>query len=224
MTFDLTSYRDDFATAYEEVTGLHMLRFVWKNVLMMVNSQPALPPHELVNYWLQVTYTRTLAVGIRRQAEATDIRPTIGSLLRRVKAHADQITREACEFPDELDGWSGGRDGWLHFAPSTADALDPGTAAKQLDALAAATNVAKRWVNTRVAHYDRAAVEQMTFGDLEGALEGIRDATRYLFRLLNQGSYLSHITPSIPPGWLKSFSLPWWDPETMTMIPAETLG
>ena len=225
VPFDLTRYRDEFETAYKDVQGLHNVRFVWKNLLRMFESQPDLPAHELVNYWLATTYTRTLAVGIRRQCESGDTRPTIGSLLRRVKAHADTITRESCEFDAVATDWSDDVDGWLHFADAVDKPLDVNRVQPLVDTLAAASAIATRWVNKRVAHFDRAeSVDIPTFDELEDALLRLRQGVVFLWRLLNRGQFLVQVTPEFSAQWMEPFRHAWFDPDRMTMVTPRELG
>ena len=102
MTVSIDAYRQDFETAIEEVHQLHLLRYVWKNIFAMLESKPDLEHHWLVNNYLATTYTRTLAIGIRRQSDTSESRATIGSLLRRVGAHVEDFTAASLEF-ESLD-------------------------------------------------------------------------------------------------------------------------
>jgi hypothetical protein len=88
----IADLRGDLTIALEEVAQLHLMRYVWKNMLAMFESRPDLPHNSLVNNYVLVTYTRTLAIGIRRQCQASDSRATIGSVLRRVAAHPSYDT------------------------------------------------------------------------------------------------------------------------------------
>jgi len=125
MTDRLAQSMTHFEVAFDEVLQLHTYRLIWKNLIAMLQSRPELPHNILVNNWLITSYTRTLAVGIRRQSEDSGARGTIGSVLRRVKEDAHSFTRESCNFP-EVDPNEPARDSWVgQYADTTTEPLDP---------------------------------------------------------------------------------------------------
>ncbi|MGX7680861.1 AbiU2 domain-containing protein [Jatrophihabitans sp. DSM 45814] len=221
MPVNIESYRNDFNAALDEIHALHMLRYVWKNMLAMFASQPELPADSMVNYYLQTTYSSTLAIGIRRQAEASDSRTTIGSVLRRVNLHAADFTIESCGF-NRVEDWATGH-GWLNYADTLDQPLSADRVQAQIDELVKDQAVAKQWVNKRIAHRDRQAVE-FAWNDLEQALAGLRRATIFLFGLFNQGGYLAQVTPYPSLSWVKAFSQAWYDPTRTTLVEPQTLG
>jgi hypothetical protein len=199
--------RADFDVALNEVHGLHLLRYVWKNILAMLDSSPEIEPEWLVNYYLATIYTHTLAVGIRRECEADGPRPTIGDVLRRVRHNSGHFAAASCGFTgrDEGPGL------WLRYAKTARGKLDPSRVDEQIAALTAVRADVKRYVDKRVAHRESDARELISFTDLEAALDGLRTATQFLFGLFNAGSWLGMFTPDPPVGWYRPFEQAWLD-------------
>jgi hypothetical protein len=205
----------DFEIAYGEVMQLHTYRLVWKNLVALLQSRPDMHHNVLVNNWLVTSYTRTLAVGIRRQSEDGGSRGTVASVLRRVQVHAHAFTRESCGLP-KIEPGDATRDVWIHrYAADVHDHLDPRRVQSVQHQLRIAQAAARTWVNKKVAHLDPTAPsESVTFGDLEDGMRGLRSGVTFLFPLFNQGSILAAVTPSTPLGWLDMFSAPWYVPNS----------
>lgn len=96
-------------------------------------------------------YSRTLAIGIRRQAELKhqkgEPRPTIGNLLCRVEEHPEAFTRESLGFED-TDPFL---DGWPALANASGEHADLAKVVEVKDKLIAAESTARDWVNARIA-------------------------------------------------------------------------
>ena len=225
MPTDLDRYRADWAEAYEEVTQLHMLRYVWRNLLAMLQGSSDVEHNVLDNNWLVTCYTRTLAVGIRRQTESGGRpRATIGDLLRRIPRDAALFTRERCAF-SPIEPHDAHRDPWPRYADSATDPLDADRLAPAAESLRADAAAARRWVNKRVAHLDRGHPSvRPTFGDLESALAGLRDAMMFLHPLFNHGAVLATATPWCDLQWLRMFEKPWYVPGAVKPVDSSTLG
>lgn len=208
MEADVAVYRAQFGQAYKDVTRLYLLRHVWRNLQAMLTSRPEMHHDPLVYNWLNTCYGETIGVGIRRQAEPSGSKPTIGSLLRRVQAHAPSFTRESCGF--DIKQLPGRADPWLRFAPSSDDHLDPDRIAPIRDGLAQSEATTRQWINRKIAHLDPQGYEEVTFGDLERGLAGLRDGLMFLYPLFNPGSVLMHITPIAGYGWFEMFEEPWY--------------
>jgi hypothetical protein len=226
MTQTAQSLQADHDITFHEVAQLHTYRLIWKNLLALLQSRPDLPHDALVNNWLVTSYTRTLAVGIRRQCETRGNRATIGSVLRHVQENPQLFTRGSCGFP-ALKHEDRHSDPWIHaYADAPDEHLDPSRASTVATELSAAQEAASRWVNKKVAHLDPNAPEEgITFEDLEQGMSGLRDALKFLFPLFNQGSILWNVTPSTPRSWLHMFSQPWYVKDSdFAIIDAFDLG
>jgi hypothetical protein len=225
MPTDLEIYQAQWGDAYDEVLQLHTLRYVWKNLLAMLQARgPELDHSSLVNNWLVTCYTRTLAVGIRRQTESKESRATIGSLLRRIQDHATLFTRESCGF-GPVKPHTADRDSWLRYADSAASPLRADRLAKVQAELQTDKEAAIRWVNKRVAHLDPSHRDlQLIFEDLERALTGLRNAMMFLFPLFNEGAISAYATPEYGLQWMEMFAKPWYVPGTMQPVDAISLG
>jgi hypothetical protein len=224
MNTGLDRYRAEWDEAYQEVRQLHVLRYVWKNLVAMLQARgPDLEHNTLVNNWLTTCYSRTLAVGIRRQTDPNGP-ATIGSLLRRIQKDASLFTRESCAF-DLVDPCDAHRDAWLRYANSPADPLSADRLAGIEEELRADATAARKWVDKRVAHLAPGHSEvRPTFGDLEEALAGLRDAMKFLYPLFNRGANLANATPTCGLEWMGMFSKPWYVSDTMRPVDAFSLG
>jgi len=198
---------------------LYLLRHVWRNLLAMLQSRPDLPHNSLVNNWLITCYGETMGVGIRRQAQVTGDRATIGSLLRRVGEDASSFTRSFCAIDDEqLPGRS---DIWLRYAATLEEPLEPARITPISLELLEAEKATRHWVNNRIAHLDPSASEvRATFGDLERGLAGLRQGLMFLYPLFTRGSVLWQVTPHTDYLMFEMFKEPWYVPDAMQPVEA----
>ena len=148
-SFNLTTYSAQFDVAYKDVTRLYLLRHVWKNLVAMLQTQQHDYHDSMVNNWFVTCYSETIAVGIRRQAEATGSKATIGSLLRRLEDQSGAFTAERCGF-NGIETLEGRPHAWLKFAPSLRHSLDPARVAAVRHELNDARDKAKKWVDKRI--------------------------------------------------------------------------
>jgi len=214
----VAAYRADFQVARDEIFQLYLLRHVWKNLQGMLGSRQDMYQDPLVHNWITTCYTRTLAVGIRRQTDRRRPRATIGSLLHRIEADAASFTRKSLGFGAADTGPSA----WLKFADSDNDALDPTKVRAVISSLMDAELVARTWVNKRIAHLDPEPMDppEVTFDDLERALRGLRQGTVFLHALFHQGGTLWQLTPIVNPRWLNMFLQSWFiEGKTMPIEP-----
>jgi hypothetical protein len=191
----------DTTKALNEVHGLHTLRFVWKNLLAMLQSQPPGVEHStLVNSYLSTTYVHTLAIGIRRQTDAAGPRrATVGNLL--VRLHGRAVRGELPAEPE----------------------LDLLNIDRQIAELGSAELAARRYVNQAIAHLDSRRAASMTFADLERALAGLATASKYVWRAVH-GSHLASLTPLHDHGWTAMFAAPWLVSGRVTLVDSQDLG
>lgn len=193
---------EDTTKALNEVHGLHTLRFVWKNLVAMLQSDPPGVQHyTLVNSYLSTIYVHTLAIGIRRQTDAAGPRrATIVNLLVRLHGRAVR--------------------GELSADQPQVNLL---TIDQQIAELSAAERAARRYVNQAIAHLDSRRTASMTFGDLEQALAGLATASKYVWRAVH-GSHLAWLTPWHDHDWAAMFAAPWFVPGRTTLVDSRDLG
>jgi hypothetical protein len=195
---------------------------MWKNLVAVLQAQQHDYHDSMVNNWFTTCYSETIAVGIRRQAEASGSKATIGSLLRRIQDQSGAFTAERCGFVG-IETLEGRQHAWLKFAPSLKQSLDPARVAALRDELNDARDKTKKWVDKRIAHMDMQTDDLdvwATFDDLEKGLRGLRSGVMFLYSLFHPNTVLWQITPTPPGDWFRMFERPWYVPGARTAVDA----
>lgn len=217
MPIDVDHYRKQYDKARDDLMHLFVLRYMWLNIVEMLKVRAGQHQDSLVRYWLETCYSRTIAVGIRRQAEGKGKRPTVGSLLSRVHLHAADFTELTCGFPAmprrEGDPWTGvyGQSG-QHLDPQRVRAL--------IDLIENNERRARDWVNSTIAHLDfKASVTIVTFADLDNALASLGEDAKFLYSLFYPDQSMPTLTPVTDLKWIETFTEAWYSVLTMQPIP-----
>ena len=83
-----------FHGAYDDVTNLHLDRYLWRNIVAMLQANPDNNHHGMVTNHLARTYSTNLAVGIRRQTALDDRTASLVYVLHDIAAHGYIVTKE----------------------------------------------------------------------------------------------------------------------------------
>ena len=213
-------------SAYADVVNLHHVRYVWKNLIKMLEEVEGVEHHSLINNWLTYTYSTSLAVGIRRQSDQGKLsdRPlTLSCVLSEMVKYPTVVTAE--RYLASIDETNQARCRAWYESAVAIDAIGPNQAAHDLHALGAASEGVRKYVNKHLAHKD-SKVDQdslsMSFADLDRALDELARVLRDYYQLLT-GKYILHFTPMAGLGWPQMFATPWL-PSGFTPLDEQSLG
>lgn len=213
-----------FEVAHKDISTLFHHRHVWVNIVAMLQNNAQMTHHSTVNDWLIRGYTQTLAVGIRRQSQYTDRRPTLGRLLSELERHPQVASRE--RYLALADDPAVAAPFWHGFAASSGEHIDPDQVHSDLEAVKTATTPARDWVNRRIAHRDQDVTTgpiSVTFGDLDAGLDRLGTALKEYWGLFHPAAILQAVTPLPGLGWTEMFAVP-WKPPNFASIDAWDLG
>lgn len=212
--------------AFADLVNLHHVRYVWKNLVKMLGEVEGVEHHTLVSDWLTYTYSTSLAVGIRRQSDKgkSGDRPlSLASVVSEMAKYPKVVTLERYLAGIDVDNEVPLRH-WFTTLVAKGE-IGPEQAQRDLDALAATSEVVLKYVNKHLAHRDSKVDRttlSMSFADLDGALDELARVLRRYYQLLT-GQHVLHFTPIAGLGWTKMFATPWL-PLGFTPHDEESLG
>ena len=119
-----------FEAAYQDVMGLTFNRLMWRNIVAMLQTNKFVEHHSHVNGYLTRSYAQMQSVGIRRQRDHGQRRPTIAWLIHEIAQHPDTASRS--RFLQGLENPRDGRHLWLNFSPADDESVDARMAAADL--------------------------------------------------------------------------------------------
>ena len=194
-----------------EVIGMNHMRRVYETVVEIIDRHGSLPASSVFNF-IQDTYVSTQSVAVRRQAETGERVVSIGRLLTEISSEPERLTREWYVSLHDEDDQRYANEGWENswFGGRGIDHVDPNAVLKDLDALEAASETVRRYVDRHVAHHDRDPAKglPMTFAELNVAIDAIGDMfTRYAGLLT--ASHWVTLVPVVQYNWLAVFLEPW---------------
>lgn len=201
--------------AYADLVNLHHVRYVWKNLVKMLGEVEGVEHHTLVSDWLVYTYSTSLAVGIRRQSDKgkSGDRPlTLACVVAEMARYPEVVTLERYLAGIDADN-EVPLSHWFTTLVARGE-IGPEQAQRDLDALAATSEVVRTYVNKHVAHRDSKVDRDalgMSLADLDEALHELARVLRKYYQLLT-GKYVLHFTPIAGLGWTEMFATPWLPP------------
>ena len=103
-------------------------------------------------HWLGLVAARDVAVGIRRQIDSDSRSISLMRLLEEIRDNCGLLTREAyvASYPEEMRSW-----GAENFNQYGVAHLDPQRVIDNIDILRNGTEAIRKYVNKRIAHYDK---------------------------------------------------------------------
>lgn len=201
-----------FEDSYQDVMGLTFNRYIWRNLIAMLQSNPDVEHHSFVNGYLTRSYAQMQAVGVRRQWDRSERRPTVGRLLYEMQQHPEAATRD--RYVAGLEGDIRDPSRWRDFAPSDGGVIDVAVVKADADRLANETKDARDYVNKLVAHLGRDRKVGPIgsgdwFGDINRGIDVLGALIKKYWTLFHPGQMLATITPSTDLGWTRMFRTAW---------------
>jgi hypothetical protein len=176
--------------------------------------------HSHVNGYLTRSYAQMQAVGIRRQWDHKERRPTIGRLLDEIARHPESATR--ARFVQMLDSPREDHAGWRVFSPNDAEQIDPDIVASDLHRIVDETAGARDYVNRMVAHIGNDHTTRPIgsgdwFGDIDKGIDVLAETIKKYWSLFHPGNMLASVTPLLDLNWIRMFQTAWYSEDFVPM-------
>lgn len=214
-----------YEEAKADVTTLFHQRHIWRNLLAMLGSNPEIQHHAVVNEWLARSYSQTLAVGVRRQSEYGERRPTIARLLHEIATHPGVLTFSRYRDVEPGQPLASVQETWSRYAAQDSG-VDSTTVRADLGEIVSRCEPARRWVNQGIAHRGRDIIDSplsISFDELHAGLDTLGATTKKYFALFHPGQVLYRVTPDTGLQWTEMFAVPWRS-DHFVPIPSDDLG
>jgi hypothetical protein len=167
----------------------------------------------LFTQWMASAFVQATAVGVRRQAKASDDSVSLRRFLHEVQKYPWLVSRE------HYMSFYAGKDAWLiesgqrhfnHLAGEGDIHIPVAVVDEHLHELAQAVGAIEHYVDRRIAHYDKRGLAQPTpiFADLSTSLKTLERIVIFYWPLL-KGSGMITMLPAIQFDWDEIFRFPW---------------
>lgn len=192
-----------------EVTTTFLRREVWRNVVSIIQANPAMPPSHFFDF-LAHGYMTTQAMAVRRLADVDSRVTSMGVLLLEVAKYPETLSRDrfVSQYP-----WGTqhlGDRAFDDFAGEGLSHIDPVRVQADLDKLRSAAEATKRYVDRHIAHTDkkRKPADIPSFSELDNAIE-TSGALLKRYLLLFEQVDRDPIAPIPQYDWIAPFRLAW---------------
>jgi len=193
----------DFDTVVQQMHTQFHTRWVWRTLIEMLRYSEITQYATMQNY-LVSTYVATICTGIRREC---DLDTRTASLVRCLQMLVDRpeiasrewFTRSIEGFVEDEDLRPGVSASFDTFAPAGLAHVEPRLITADIGALRSIADPVREYVNKVLAHRERAiggqplAIE-LTFDDMNAALDEVGRITRRYYSLRHPGMTLAGMT------------------------------
>jgi hypothetical protein len=201
----------------DDMIDMHFRRLIWKRVGEIAEAN-----REVRNqgsaFWdfLRDTYAVTQAIAIRRQADTDRRVCSLALVIKQMRDNAEALTRDSYvslwDQNDELLVQRGQRNFDL-LAGEGGDHLDPAIPTADLEALKAAAERVRIYVNEHIAHdmANPTIPEMPTYSDLHDAIDALGEICKKYFVVLTADS-MHTWEPFMQHDWEAIFRVAWLPP------------
>jgi hypothetical protein len=193
-----------------ELTNLLGHRWLYKQVLGMVERNQALRRPSSFYSWMRSQYSTYMAIGVRRLVDHDKRTLSLRRLLEKIKANHQVFDpdRHANMYRRTALGADTGRREFAGYARTDGRTLDRQKLRSDLSLIKRTAERIKRYVDKHVAHTDRIQLRRLpTFAMLDVTLDTLKDVTeRYRILITGHGGDL---TPSYIDAWEGIFEVAW---------------
>ena len=199
----------------KEVIDLRVSQHIFWEVQEIIRANPRINIGSSFYEWMGSMYVAAMSVAVRRQVDEDKASVSFLRLLKEVKRYPKVLSRSRYKSRFTNPAPENYKNGSFDkLAGPGRDHVDPAVVEAEIADLRTKTDELRKYVNKRVAHYDKAHFGRFpTFQDLDDAIDYLEVLLkRYmnLFRAIHLGSAL----PVWQYDWKKVFRYPWIDPET----------
>lgn len=202
----------DFDVAENEVFSIFYTRSVWRAMTQVFESSPA-GRHVTIHNYLVRTYVSTAVSAIRREADRDTRTTSIWRLLERLKSptlatRAQFVTAYVSRFDvAEVEALRA----FDRFAPNGEDHVSKSFVDSSQLLLTESVKEVRAYANAVVAHRQRPDLErplELSFDELDRAIDNIGELTQELHELRHPGEKLATASPVLDPAFLGAFREP----------------
>jgi len=207
---------------YDRLVTMRYRQQMWAGYVDIVRANPLIQTPGLFHDWLARCYADAQQVAIRQQAEGKDSRViSLGKLLKDMEANSEALTRRRYRLGFALDDRAKA-DGWFDtFAGAGAVHLDPQVPKRDFDGMTAKVNRVNRYVNKRIAHWDRVGPgASPTFPDMNECIDHLYGLLQKYHPFIAGSALAGEVSL---PAWQAIFYRP-WIVDTPPAKPQEAIG
>ncbi len=212
----LSRWREWLDRIREDVLHLHLNRHVWRDLVAIVRSNPAIPEPGHIMGWFAALYSTTQAIGIRRHADLDKQSITLARLLEQIRGRPDVMSRsrylrfyhdaderERKRAHAEYDSFSGGGRDVISVTLVAADLAQLGESTKRI----------AKYATRLLAHLDARGIDDIpTYDDLDIALAELERLLKK-YTLLLRCEALASAEPVLQYNWKSALTVPWIPPD-----------
>jgi len=202
-------WRRWFETIRNQIHEMALDRYVYREVMAMVDANQNLKVPSIFYDWMQRVYVHDMTIVIRRLVDWDKRTVSLIRLMREIEDHPEVITRR--RFVAGYRGWLKrlGHKDFERFAQRAANQIDPRVIRRHRRELVAAQRRLREFVNRHVAHRSRRPLRRLpTYAELDACLDLLERLAKDYTLLLEQ-SGLSRVVPIIQYDWKRPFQFPW---------------
>lgn len=212
-------WRRWFDDIKNQIFSIHHRRHVYREVMAMVDANPALQVPSAFYTWMRTVYVYDTTIAVRRLVDQDRRTVSFVRLMQEIADHPEVITRKS--FVARYRAWlrdAGHRD-FERFASPAAKTIHRRVIRRHQRRLLAAAERLKRFVDKHVAHNDRRPMRLLpTYAELDGCIDLLGRLAKDYSLLLEQ-SALVEVVPVIQDDWKAPFRVPWIQTPTSASAP-----
>jgi hypothetical protein len=216
-------WRRWFDQIKHQIFDIHHRRQVYREVMAMVEANPALRVPSAFYSWMQGAYVNDMTMAVRRLVDRDRRTISFARLMREIEDHPEVMTRVrfVARYPPFLRK-NGQRD-FERFASPTAKTIHRRFVQRHQRELLTAAERLKAFVDKHVAHKDRRPMRRLpTYAELDESIDVLGRLAKAYSLLLEQTA-LVEVVPVIQEDWKAPFRIPWIEPKTTKRPPADAI-
>ena len=213
-------WRRWFEQIKNQIFNIHHRRQVYREVMAMVDANPALQVPSAFYTWMRTVYVYDTTIAIRRLVDRHRKVVSFVKLMEEIAGHPEVMTRRrfVARYPDWLRK-AGHRD-FEQFASPGARRVHRRVIRRHQRELVTSAQRLKRFVDKHVAHNDRRPMRRLpTYTELDDCIDLLGRLVKDYTLLLEQRT-LTDVEPVIQYDWKAPFRVPWIPSTTTVRAPA----
>lgn len=200
-----------------ELVNLAVIREIHSGLKQMVDKNKNLQKHSAFYSVMQMTYSQSALMYIRRQVRRDKDSVSLIELAEDIKKNSDLITRDfysslySKRKPDiEREEWKkmGERDFVCHFGGALGDRLDPQIIEQDIQRLRIVSDGSASFIDMRLAHLDKREPTNIPmYSEIEDWCDELNEILKKYMLLLRAVDY--RVKPILQHDWKSIFRTAW---------------
>ena len=199
---------------FDDVQDLLLDDHIFWELQKVVQENPQFKESSgLFTHWMASAFVQATAVGVRRQAKASDESISLCRFLKEVQKYPRLVSRE------HYMSFYAGKEAWLvefgqrdfnRLAGEGSKHIPLAVVDEHLHELAQAVGAIEHYVDRRIAHHDKRGIGRPmpTFADLTMSLKALERIVIFYWQIL-KGPSMTTMLPTIQFDWQDVFRFPW---------------